>query len=187
MVSTEANRLDQKAPSGSLEENNQDQRAHGLQAGTAEKRIDDMKTQTRIEELETELSGAHHDSEVNQVLDMRAELAELKAAQHTPGPWYSNGPWLIQATSGIDGHRENGEAIPALPVTVAQVTPQRCDEGSGRRAANARLIAAAPELLEACRAFLPLATDAKCIQSVKWTTARDIAITAIAKAEGRQP
>lgn len=57
--------------------------------------------------------------------------------KHTSGPWFVNGPWNIQA----DTHTE-------IPVITAHITPLR--NGSlHEREANARLIAAAPELLSA--------------------------------------
>jgi len=59
---------------------------------------------------------------------------------HTKGPWFVNGAWNIQA----DTHTE-------IPVVVATVTPLR--SGSlEQREENACLIAAAPDLLEACKA-----------------------------------
>ena len=58
-------------------------------------------------------------------------------AEHTPGPWFVNGPWHIQADTKT-----------AIPVIVAQITPLRSGDNEEREA-NARLIAAAPELLEA--------------------------------------
>lgn len=51
---------------------------------------------------------------------------------------------------------------------------------------NWAVAAASSDLLNALNLFLPLATDAKCLQSVKWTQARDAARAAIALAEGRQ-
>lgn len=39
---------------------------------------------------------------------------------------------------------------------------------------------------EVMKLFLSLATDAKCIQSVKWTTARDTGRSLLARLEGKQ-
>jgi hypothetical protein len=50
--------------------------------------------------------------------------------------------------------------------------------------ANTRLIASAPALLEALKVLLPLATDAHCIRSAKWSYRRDKARAAIALSEG---
>ena len=55
--------------------------------------------------------------------------------KHTPGPWYQN----------IDGHRR---VIHDETATRTLAVTDDCDEQDG---ANARLIAAAPELLEALR------------------------------------
>ena len=62
---------------------------------------------------------------------------------HTPGPW------LVTA----DEDDEEGYSVTvadALFDTVAQLTPQRKD---GEELANARLIAAAPDLLELARQY----------------------------------
>lgn len=62
---------------------------------------------------------------------------------HTPGPWKSswNGRWLIQTGGGW---------------LIAKVWPPKARGGFSPEnvEANARLIAAAPELLEACRTAL---------------------------------
>lgn len=81
--------------------------------------------------------------------------------KHTPGPWL------------VMGNQRNGHFDFVLPTA---------DDKDFQ--ANARLIAAAPELLEACKVLADLCTDAKCVQSVKWTSARDQARAAIQKAEG---
>lgn len=65
--------------------------------------------------------------------------------QHTPGPWFVNGPWHIQAAQPT--------TLPVIPVIVAQVTPLR-SANQAEREANANLIAAAPELLEALTALV---------------------------------
>jgi hypothetical protein len=57
-------------------------------------------------------------------------------AQHTPGPWEANG-------SRVD-------VPPAYPVPLIIATCSITHDG-GQDAANARLIAAAPELLEASK------------------------------------
>jgi len=61
------------------------------------------------------------------------------SAQHTPGPWFINGPFIGPRLSPDSG----------ILLKVARVAG---DEGDGECIANARLIAAAPELLElACQ------------------------------------
>jgi hypothetical protein len=92
---------------------------------------------------------------------------------HTPGPWRDTG-WLQIATETM------------LPGdTVLAVVHE--DEKRGRlrseAEANARLIAAAPELLEVCKAVLPLLEDwheDDGRASTMWRKAQN----AIAKAEG---
>lgn len=100
------------------------------------------------------------------------------SAQHTPGPWMQtcSGDWQASndycsnvtwtGISGADG------SIVALPVTSGHHSDPTFD-------ANARLIAAAPELLEA------LSRIAQHISpSVYGEEMANIALTAIAKATG---
>ena len=65
--------------------------------------------------------------------------------KHTPGPWKygaelssRTGEWLISFDAGNRGRG----------IGIAETRP-----GSGQEEANARLIAAAPDLLEACETF----------------------------------
>ena len=97
------------------------------------------------------------------VSDLFPQEHEIDTKQtHTPGPWFVNGPWHIQAESGISGYRANGEPIPALPKILAQVI-----RGSGvsqeEMEANARLIAAAPALLASCKELLDNLHCADCV------------------------
>lgn len=104
--------------------------------------------------------------------------------KHTPGPWRFAG--LNGGMETIEGKVFGVENIPiaaAFYETRDMRVPQTQEYGDQVRA-NARLIAAAPELLEACKVLADLCTDAKCVQSVKWTSARDQARAAIQKAEG---
>lgn len=70
-------------------------------------------------------------------------------AKHTPGPWYA-----LRGQRNISIRHKTGDRL--LPmVNVASVRgqfPTDCPYGSSE--ANARLIAAAPELLEALQAVL---------------------------------
>lgn len=90
----------------------------------------------------------------------------------TPGPW--------KAVKGLEGDIEMGIdwSIETDEVGVAAIPPL-CD---GDHAANARLIAAAPELLEACEAMVDDLAD----RSKEGGTIRAIekALAAIAKAKG---
>lgn len=85
---------------------------------------------------------------------------ETKA--HTPGPW------IVQSSTPTDsGHDHHAiiadhggdNRLPDHPV-VASVIPYVSTDGARRaQEANARLIAAAPELLEACEEITALASD----------------------------
>ena len=93
--------------------------------------------------------------------------------QHTPGPWTIHADtdgWPLVMSGGVAGR------------IVANVNPQSCpDESSAPEfvempcEANARLIAAAPELLDACKAAL--SDDQPYIEKCR---------TAIAKATGSE-
>lgn len=91
-------------------------------------------------------------------------------AKHTPGPWkyFPNvGPTKVLIVE------EDGSTVVELSTRVRD----------SRLIANARLIAAAPELLEACKAGLHYLNT----HEGGWETpiARDEMNAAIAKAEGR--
>jgi|SRR6185437_10237587 len=100
-----------------------------------------------------------------------AKRQELKATKYTPGPWeasdYLAQAELIQWLLGLhalqigDGSTR-GDCGYILPLN--------------ERVANARLIAAAPELLAACRKALTCGLD---------SGVREVICAAIAKAEGR--
>jgi len=84
-----------------------------------------------------------------------------KAATHTPGPWTFRGPIVFSDFSCVASC--DFGASQTVPVSEAE--------------ANARLIAAAPELLEACRqALFAIPTTHGAFQTIA---------AAIAKAEGR--
>lgn len=69
----------------------------------------------------------------------------MSAAQHTPGPW------LRDRESGFecDVRASNGRRIAAVNVQNPPKTKQQFDGRKAENEANARLIAAAPELLDA--------------------------------------
>jgi hypothetical protein len=81
--------------------------------------------------------------------------------QHTPGPWEQNGRYI----------ESNG-------MTICEMFGENLDE----REASARLIAAAPELLDALKRI-----EAMCFAPPDFSdaTIQEIASTAIAKATGQ--
>ena len=102
---------------------------------------------------------------------------------HTPGPW---------RYCRENGSRTTGRHMiaGAKPGYLAEVR----DCGSGDVGANARLIAAAPELLEALKGMLAIVSDSRGVAGyhLNGNTAEwgefdevDAAIDAIAKAEGQ--
>ena len=71
---------------------------------------------------------------------------QTKQATHTPGPWHVAGDAVYSGTRTEKGGWVNSEQVfPRYVEDPASDTFQRLE-------ANARLIAAAPELLEACEA-----------------------------------
>lgn len=72
-------------------------------------------------------------------------------AGHSPGPWE-----LTELACGNDGEVEPSFRIEAASTLFLTVSP--CADGFqfGQNEANARLIAAAPDLLEAATALLPV-------------------------------
>ncbi len=90
--------------------------------------------------------------------------------KHTPGPWTisheSDGAWIYGGLSPKDN-------APAL----ARVYP---DSRWHNSKANARLIAAAPQLLKACKDLIDFTSETPASQKIMNARA------AIAKAEGRQ-
>lgn len=77
-----------------------------------------------------------------------ARLAEM-ATQHTPGPWTVEPGEVTWIEREDGGHRHLSIGGPEFHVGLAQV-----DEDDDEQAANARLIAAAPELLAALETTL---------------------------------
>lgn len=89
----------------------------------------------------------------------------MKTISHTPGPWTLAGGRVIETTSGeFAVNRTTGDGW--------RRSPRELD-------ANARLVAAAPELLEALRRCADRLGDMDCGDEL------DAARAAIAKAEGR--
>lgn len=88
---------------------------------------------------------------------------------HTPGPWSCERIWDTPA-SRIHARVDGG-----VPIALAEAFTMRAP---GEKEANARLIAAAPDLLEALRGVLRVADRA--------TDEFDAARAAIAKAVGHE-
>lgn len=96
--------------------------------------------------------------------------------KHTPGPWVADDNEGLSMWKIYSRMSPSGSGIPGP--FVAKVIGY-----SAEADANAQLIAAAPELLEALRLFITLyGTD----DVTAWQYIRDKAVSAIAKAEGEQ-
>ena len=99
---------------------------------------------------------------------------------HTPGPWTMRGDGIIQAES-----RTERKAIGQFTGIASE--QKHVDEHSG----NCRLIAAAPELLEALKSIRKWLLDTKPIEDdgqfwhPAFVKANNAAHAAIAKAEGK--
>lgn len=93
-------------------------------------------------------------------------------AKHTPGPW------LVDHDTDITGSESSPEIGCVGKVDIAHVYLRAVP---GKTEANARLIAAAPDLLEALKAVLN-----SCLDSRGLADAYKQARAAIAKAEGKQ-
>ncbi|CAB3919953.1 hypothetical protein LMG3328_05304 [Achromobacter ruhlandii] len=90
--------------------------------------------------------------------------------KHTPGPWAVRYDYVVQAPSFDDGRL----------VPVAQ--PYGVNSDGTDLFANARLIAAAPELLEALEGLLAVSVDTTSDELLAMMAAR----ASIAKAKGEQ-
>ncbi len=77
---------------------------------------------------------------------------QTKTWKHTPGPWTFFA--ILSGSENHKGFRVNDEQ----DCWIADVSPRDADGDVGN--ANARLIAAAPELLDCLKAALPLIDDA---------------------------
>ncbi len=115
----------------------------------------------------------------------------VSSGKHTPGPWKANERKGITANleTQIGVGTDYPETLCSGSRSIATMTgsyftrsgqPNREKHIETNRA-NARLIAAAPDLLEACRAVIAYGTKGK-LPDGRWP--RDIAQAAIAKVEG---
>jgi hypothetical protein len=105
---------------------------------------------------------------------------------HTPGPWTVDttvalgayGVWTDYVTHpGHDGAGYGSQ--------ICSVLPDSKDISREQRDANARLIAAAPDLLAACEAFFDQANPEQWYGPDGAIGAMQLALAAIAKAQGR--
>ena len=111
--------------------------------------------------------------------------SEQQLVEHTPGPWAwetpmgENCPWIVQAGK---------EAFEWEPIATLgdclEDGPSRRSKAFRRIQADARLIAAAPDLLEALEAIATLRPAGDCKNRLIVQMER-IALTAIAKARGQ--
>lgn len=103
-------------------------------------------------------------------------------AQHTPGPWradrYGQFRYTVRGETG--GARES-EAV----AVVDSLACSRDGQAFGWCTANARLIAAAPDLLAALDAMIGL-TSCPVYKREDWQRIQDQARAAVAKAGGYQ-
>ena len=101
-------------------------------------------------------------------------MSTTKTAKHTPGPWKNDGP------TRQGGVRIVAPYKPTCTYMVAEVLPDCPDDAT--RDANARLIAAAPDLLAALEKVLAAYEAAR--EPGHGTILIDEARDAIAKARG---
>lgn len=101
----------------------------------------------------------------------------LMSAQHTPGPWWlqaDGAGWYVECTP------ERGHSVAYVRAEAGEDDP---DTPDAEKEANARLIAAAPDLLEALWAMV---TSFHAVEYMEphMQEASNMARAAIAKAEG---
>jgi len=105
--------------------------------------------------------------------------------RHTPGPWAYGLGYRVRPDRGVDA---KGREIGGPTICEVNANADRCCPPSDEIEANGRLIAAAPELLAACKA-LPLDCEFEDAADFKdnaraFLRAMEFARSAIAKAEG---
>lgn len=134
-----------------------------------------MRTEHENKNKDVSRMDSPHDSE-----DARTAPAVAPNA-HTPGPWYVERKYESGCTIAI--MRDWSKSAVALAVHGPSAWIHR--EGSGPQTieANARLIAGAPDLLDALKVILELASDV--LSNPKYDGIVSDARYAIAKAEGR--
>ena len=99
-------------------------------------------------------------------------------SEHTPGPWQVRGPSKVPGRKDMTGDF----AIVSNGKIIAEAFFQIAKEYYAPAEANARLIAAAPDLLKILKRLL-----ASCEYNDPETEAMRLATEIIAKVEGREP
>ena len=107
------------------------------------------------------------------------------SAKHTPGPWIAQIPNIGEDPFERD---ERGNQYWEIKPAEMLFDGRYLDVTAWTSEANARLIAAAPELLEALQAILENdgGEGSKCFNAIRLFDAREEARAAIAKATGGQ-
>lgn len=104
----------------------------------------------------------------------------MKETKHTPGPWYKDICGRIWRRHPSDLYEYGGGVAGDKPIATVWRGWYGEEEAGFPLEANARLIAAAPELLEALKALLKLHDDG----DYDGPDPAELALAAIAKAEG---
>lgn len=108
----------------------------------------------------------------------------MSAGKHTPGPWRTQAAYITISSPSLEVCAGEGYFIVASPRWSDDPSHEHCTTDANVMQANARLIAAAPELLEALRSLF----DAYCgamrsefdFPGRPWTPERDNDVAAIA-------
>ena len=105
------------------------------------------------------------------------------SAQYTPGPWAVT---TVGSCHGIHPAASDNERDDICRVVPHNYHPDGWQAAKGEAEANARLIAAAPELLAALQDMVGAYQRHFDVMPVAWQTYDDIARAAIAKATGAE-
>lgn len=110
----------------------------------------------------------------------------MSAPKHTPGPWVTGKNNCGGGSNVVDGLGRHLAHTAAVRNINGQVLPEKDRVEDPEAKANARLIAAAPEMLETLRVTLgnlsSLKASCNCTTYDVWI---DVVESVIAKAEGR--
>lgn len=143
--------------------------------------LSDAESCETLEDLRENLKAAEIAARV--ILDdVRDQLARIKRREHTPGPWSIESGDSVYSQADYAALSQRGHTAHAL-CTIHAIPFSKGDTD-----ANARLIAAAPDLLKACRLMLDAVNEHHKDGSILWvspgTTAWELLTDAIAKATG---